>query len=359
MTMTTLPSTAAHAPTRAVRVDACVFPMPTEREDLRRFMREPWRRMPFSSPEDSDYVSPLSPYSAAATGNALPGSDPQQVIDVLGRDRGVDVIVLLPRTRGLLPDIDLSAEICSATNRWLAEDWLGADSRGVFRGSIRVDPRELGHARKEIERYAGDSRFVQIAVTTQTQAPLGHRAYEPLWSMATDAGLPVVVCADAANNGVQFPATLAGTPRYHIEKVVLAPVNYAFHLASLLAEGVFERHPDLRVVFADGGHDLLPPLMWRLDKDWRPQRAEVPWVKRSPLEYVRTHVRFVTDSLAGGDDPDVWGYWQGLAWADEIVMFGSRYPTWGALGPDSAARGLDEAARERVLGGNARDLYDR
>jgi predicted TIM-barrel fold metal-dependent hydrolase len=356
--MTALPDTAARTLGRTVHVDACVFPMPTEREDIRRYMREPWRRMPFSSPEDSDYVSPRSPYSEPGDGDALPGSQPRRVLDTVGRDRGVDVVVLVPRTRGLLPDIDLSAEICSATNRWLVEDWFGADPLGVFRGSIRVDPRDLGHARGEIERYADDSRFVQIAVTTQTQAPLGNRAYEPLWSMATDAGLPVAVCADAANNGIQFPLTLAGTPRHQIEKAVLAPANYAFHLGSLLAEGVFERHPDLRVVFADGGHDLLPPLMWRLDKDWRPQRAEVPWVKRSPLEYLRAQVRFITDPLAGPDDPDVWGYWQGLSWTAETLMFGSRYPTWDALGPAAAARGLDDATRDRVLGGNARDLYD-
>ena len=65
---------------------------------------------------------------------------------------------------------------------------------------------------------------------------------------------------------------------------------------------MFGRHPDLRFVFADGGYDILTPLMWRLDTFWMSMRDQTPWVDRYPSEYLPDHVRFCSSAFDGPTD---------------------------------------------------------
>ena len=46
-------------------------------------------------------------------------------------------------------------------------------------------------------------------------------------------------------------------------------------VTSLVAEGVFEAFPTLKIVLIEGGFVWLPSLAWRLDKHWKRLKAEV------------------------------------------------------------------------------------
>ena len=56
-------------------------------------------------------------------------------------------------------------------------------------------------------------------------------------------------------NGIDYPPTFAGHAHTYPGYAAFMPLNYFVHLATLIIEGVFGRHPDLRFVFADGGSD--------------------------------------------------------------------------------------------------------
>ena len=339
-------------------VDCAVHPSIRQKDELREYMQEPWRSRPFPGPERYFYPAPMGEYAPEARADGgLPGSDPELAGRRLFTEMGVDCAVLIPLTRGLLADADLATAICAATNDWMAATWLGkANSHGRFYGSIRVNPGDPEQARREIERWAGHPAFVQVAVPMQAHRPYGQRVYFPLWEAAARHGLPVAVHADGGA-GVDFWPSPAGYYSTFMEYRTLYPTNFAYHLASLIAEGVFDRLEELTFVFADGAHHMLTPLVWRMDKDWRPTRRETPWTKQLPSTYLRTHVRFCADRFEMPDDPKVLDGWLEITGAHEMLLFASNYPYWDSFDPREAFTSAAPGVRERILSENARALY--
>ena len=331
-------------------VDAAAHPVGATGQEIRQYMQEPWRSAYFPGPERYHYASPFGEYDEATVPDAggLPGSEPTLLLEQLAPDAATR-IVLLPLTRGLLPNTDLGSAICSATNQWLAEHWLAADDR--FRGSIRVNPTDPDAAVAEIKLWADDPQFVQVAVPLQAHAPYGQRVFFPIWEAAAARRLPVAIHADGGAS-VDFHPSAAGPLRYALEYNALLPFTAAYHLASLIAEGVLERLPDARFVFADGGLSALIPIIWRLDKDWRSTRVEVPWTTKLPSVYIREQVRFC---MSRADFPRDRGdaTWWTVAQADNLLLYASNYPQSDWLSPDA----LSDHGLARVFAENARELY--
>jgi predicted TIM-barrel fold metal-dependent hydrolase len=332
-------------------IDCAVHPMPRHPDDLRRYMPEPWRSRPFPGVQRYFYPAPGGDFDPAA--GPAPASDPATVARHVLGERGAEAAILLPLTRGLLPDADLAAAVCAATNDWLAAEWLGEPG---FFGSIRVSPADPAQAVAEIERWAGHPRMIQVAVPMQAHQPYGQRIHTPIWEAAARHGLPVAVQIDGGS-GVEYQTTPVGQAAHYFEWSALYPLNFGVHLASLIAEGAFARIPDLRFTFADGGLDMLAPLAWRMDKNWRPTRNETPWVDRTPSAYLKDHVRFLTRRLEGPDDPEIRARWLQLAGAADLLMFASGYPAWDACEPAAVTSGADPAMAARILGASARAWY--
>jgi predicted TIM-barrel fold metal-dependent hydrolase len=112
------------------------------------------------------------------------------------------------------------------------------------------------------------------------------------------------------------------------------------------------------IVFADGGFDLLWPLLWRLDKDWRGNRDEVPAAALAPGEYLRDHVRFILHRFEGPAAREARRDWlSASAGAEDLLLYGSNAPQWDIFSAQDAADCLPEPMRERVLRRNAEAIY--
>ena len=124
-------------------IDCAVHPRPRPGE-LQRYMPKVWQHRRLPAGERYYYPNPVGDYLKEAYGpDGPPGSDPALVSRHLFDECGISQAILLPLTLGLLPDIDLLAAICSATNAWLADTWLSTHNReGRFRGTIRVSPTD-------------------------------------------------------------------------------------------------------------------------------------------------------------------------------------------------------------------------
>lgn len=320
-------------------------------------MDTPWNSRPFPGPERYYYPALDGEYLKDVETDSLAGSDPDLMSDRLFDSGKVEKAILLPLTRGLLPDLDVGTAICQATNRWLSEFWLDQhNSHGRFYGAIRINPADPEGAVREIERWAGHDRFVAVGVPLQSSQPYGQRHFFPIWEAAAKHRLPVMVKLEGGS-GIDYWPTAVGFPNHFIEYSALAPLNYCYHLVSLIAEGVLSRLPDLRFVFTDGGHDLLGPLVWRMDKNWLPTRNETPWVTEKPSAYVERNIRFCTKKHEGplGDVPEKW---LSLSSAQNLLVYGSGYPFHDTLQPEAAINGMPAECRQFVASGNAVSLFN-
>jgi predicted TIM-barrel fold metal-dependent hydrolase len=338
-------------------IDCSVHPRPTQGE-LRRFMPPLWRDRRLPMGERYYYPNPVGDYlKDSYPDSGPPGSDAALVSRHLFDEAGVEAAILLPLTLGLLPDPDLQAAICSATNAWLAETWLGPfNAHGRFRASIRVAPANPAAAVAEIEKWAGHPMVAQVAVPMQSMQLYGDPRFMPIWRAAAEAKLPVALHTEA-ESGVELAPTTLGYFRQFVAYAAYQPTTFINHLTNMMAGGVLDALPDLRLVFADGAWDIATPFLWRLDKDYRPMRPDMPWMTRLPSDYIAHHVRFVAHALEGPEDPALLEEWLGICDGGRTVIFGSNYPHWNIHHPAEAFAGIDAALRRRVMAETAAGLY--
>ena len=88
-----------------------------------------------------------------------------------------------------------------------------------------------------------------------------------------------------------LPPTGVGYPTYYIENRLARPQMGMAHAVSLIAEGVFEKFPRLKVLINECDQFWAVGLMWHMDADWKSLREQTPWLKRLPSEYFVEHIR--------------------------------------------------------------------
>ena len=341
-------------------VDGSVHVFFQGNQEIRDWLSEPFKSRAIPDVEGGWYQTPdgeYAPETVEAT-DGYPGSDPRQVGPHLFEERGVDVAILLPLTRGIIPDRHVGSAICAAHNQMLAERWLDDEVYGErFRGTIRVNPEDIEGALKEIDRSSGHPRMVQIGIPLQSREPYGKPQFWPLWEEAERRSLPVAVHVEPGANHVAFAPTPSGHPRTYPQYATFMPLNYLYHLFNMIAEGVFERFQDLKFVWADGGAEMLTPFMWRFDTFGRPHLEQTPWAPNIPSSYLPDHVYFVQNHDDGPGQEGIGAEWAEMTGKSDMIMFGSSYPHWSMTDVDSISSDLTDEQRQKVLWQNADKLY--
>jgi predicted TIM-barrel fold metal-dependent hydrolase len=340
-------------------VDASVHVFFQGNAELRDWLREPFKSRGISDAEMSWYQAPDGEYhpDVVAATEGHPSSDPRHVGRTLLDEGGVDIAILHMTGRGVNPDRHLGSAILAAHNQMLAERWLDDEVYGErFRGTIRVNPDDIPGALQEIERWADHPRMVQIGVPLQTREPYGKPQFWPLWEEAARRGLPVAAHIEAGH-GVGHPPTPSGHPRTYPHYAGFMGLNYLYHLMNMIAEGVFEALPDFKVVWGDGGADMLTPMIWRMDTFGRPHLEQTPWAPQIPSAYLPDHVRFIHSNLDGARFPGVAAGWTEMTGKSDLIMYGSSYPHWSMTTPDALSPDLTDEQRQKILWQNADKLY--
>lgn len=256
---------------------------------------------------------------------------------------------------GVGPDMDFGAAVLSAMNDVMVNDWLPTDPR--FRASINVGPSDPQLAAQEIHRLGNHSGMVQVMMGSGARIPYGQRFYHPIYAAAVEHDLPVAIHPGNEGVGITGPPNATGYPSSYIEWHTTLVTSYISHLVSLITEGVFVRFPTLKFVLVEGGVSWIPPILWRLDKNWKALRQTTPWLERPPSDYVREHIRLTSQPMEEPENPQHRKALLEMLDVEQMVMFSSDYPHWDGDTVDFAARAFTKEQRTQVLGETARAVY--
>ncbi len=255
----------------------------------------------------------------------------------------------------MLPDPDFAAALCRAFNDHTMEHWAAKDPRWLVALAVSATDTQL--AVQEIHRLGDHPQVKGVALTTGARLPYGNRHYHPIWEACAQHGLAVVIHPGNEGAGMAGPPTGVGYPTYYIETRMARPQMAMAHAVSLIAEGVFEKYPTLKVLFDEVDQFWAVGLMWHMDADWKSLRDQTPWVKKLPSEYFRGHIRVGSQPMLEPENHEQFFQMLEMLHADETLVYASDWPHWDWDDPATTFPKLPEHLHKRVFAENAREMF--
>jgi predicted TIM-barrel fold metal-dependent hydrolase len=279
------------------------------------------------------------------------GWNPEARIAEQDRD-GVAAEVIYPTVGMVLcnvDDIDLKKASFDAYNRWIASYCDAHPARLLGCGQTAMRSPEEGIA---------DLHAIKALGLRGVMMP-GHPAvedydspvYDAFWEAAIELGLPL---------SFHILTTKAERTRGPAIGGFLSVVRGCQDIMAMLVfGGVFERHPELKIVCVEADAGWVPHFMYRMDHAFKRHRY---WLKpgadlaKLPSEYFaeNIYVTFQDDwtafRFAGAMN------WHRLMWANDFPHSDSTWP-WSQELLERHATDLSDEQQRAILCDNVADLY--
>jgi predicted TIM-barrel fold metal-dependent hydrolase len=280
------------------------------------------------------------------------GYDPAARIAEMDRDQ-VDAELLYPTPRlshSIIAnrDRDFHVALVQAYNDWLSE--FASHDTERFGGVFLVPNRGVDTALAEIERASQLPGMKGALVGCWPHGDLTlTEEDDAVWHALAERGIPMHIHVSLVD---AMPSThegrIPGDVRFYD-----APKR----MLQLAWSGVFERVPDLRVVFVEVDCGWVPYVKEQADDRYRRQALGAKLkLDRPPSHYIEQHMWFtwITDHYGVRNRKDI-GV-DRMMWSSDFPHVGANWPTsWRVVQAEMS--GVDPAERARMLAGNAQDLY--
>ena len=314
----------------------------------------------------TDYLERFTAEEAVKAGGVSGAWDPKRRLQEMD-SQGIAAEVIFPDTqnRNQPPfealespgeyDPRLQLAGAQAYNRWLADFCAKEPDRLAGIAVIAVD--DIDVAVKEI-RWAKDAGLrggvlVPIIFDPTKQPYYTDGRYEPIWATCAELDMPI---HSHSGPGVPEFHDLPGSPFvYLFERPVSANRLFSY----LLMSAVFERHPGIKVVFADQGCHWIVEKLNFLDRrnDSRMFAEMGPKMSFKPSDYWSRNC-WVTAPAMARDECD-------LRYAIGVhkMMWGTNYPEVEGTWPHTEDRvkatfaGVSPAEAGPILGKTAARIY--
>lgn len=280
------------------------------------------------------------------------GWDPVVRAQEMDRD-GVDAEVLYPTPRlanAIVAhrDPDYHLTMVRAYNDWLSEFVEHDPSR--FAGLAILPNRGAAAAVAEVDRVL-DRPGMRGVVTGCW--PNGTLAIEPeddqVWAALSDRGVPLGIHVSLTQSmPAAHRAKLPGYGRFF---------DAPNRMIELVFSGVFDRFPDLDVVFAEVDFGWVPYVKEQIDNNY--QRLEPVsrfGLTRLPSETIDRHFHYsyITDTFGLRNRQYVGS--ERILWSSDYPHISADYPySWRTI--QASLSGVEPDERHAILHGNAERLY--
>lgn len=283
-------------------------------------------------------------------------SDPQARLEDLELD-GIDVQVMygsLGLAISTIRDLDFGVAMARACNDYYAQFCSAAPDR--LKGMATLPVQDVAASVEEMRRAVTELGHLGVTVPPNVDGKnLDHPDFAPLYEEAQKLRIPISV---HWGNGSYL--TAAGTERFDTHFMVHAighPFEQMIAVASIVCGGVVEQFPDVRFGFLEAGCGWVPFWIERLEEHFERRAAEMPLMKKEPLEYV------TSGSCYFSSEPDErWLPAAVEAVGDDHLFYASDYPHTDSKFPESVSAvrerdDLSDATKEKILGTNAARYY--
>lgn len=218
-----------------------------------------------------------------------------------------------------------------------------------FGGLAHLAMQDPSEAADELERCVKELKFQGAMINGQTLGVyLDDPVYEAFWERVAALKAPIYI---HPGNPVQKPITYEGA------LALWGPfwgwgVETASHALRLVISGVFERHPDARVILGHMG-ETLPYLLWRFDSRL-PTAYMDKELQQKPSYYIKKNITITTSGVC--DDVALRCALDNLG--EDNVMFSADYPFEDAKVACDWIEAADVGAerREKVAHKNAESI---
>ena len=200
-------------------------------------------------------------------------------------------------------DLDFAYGTARAHNRGMLE-FCGVDERLLPTCYVPIVDFDRAKAIAR-ESIAGGAAALLIASGCPPNHSPSHRALDPVWAQAQDAGIPIVFHVGGTgdliepgyfNNGLPIPPDFhGGEENFRSVDYMGIPGPPAQTLATMIFDGVFDRFPQLRVGVIEQGAIWVPSWMRQMESAFdafHRHEERIKALELRPSDYVRRQIRF-------------------------------------------------------------------
>jgi predicted TIM-barrel fold metal-dependent hydrolase len=264
---------------------------------------------------------------------------------------------------------DWAVAACRAYNNWLYERFLNQSPR--LRGMALLPIQNADAAAAELRRGVKELGMLGGILPSNGEAIQGHLGNQIYWPLYEEA--ETLGCALAVHVGCLHRMGLDAFGTYYPAHALGHPFSLMIQAAGMLAHGVFDRFPKLRVAFLEGGAAWVPFMMDRLDRSYHDGHIQLdiggnllggPKHDEKASEYFKKQLR--EGRIFVGFDCDDDGLGNAVSKAGrEPFLFGSDFPH-EVFDAKKCRHEIDELLerddlteddKKAALGGNALNFY--
>jgi predicted TIM-barrel fold metal-dependent hydrolase len=236
--------------------------------------------------------------------------------------------------------------------------------------ALSISKWDVDHALDELDRWGDEDGVVGAYSWFDPRRPWGVEEFDPVFERLESLGLPLLLHGSLAfwpQHSYVGDEMLTWTEVLGFDW----PMHGMVNTVNMIMRGVFDRYPDLNVVFQEAGHWWLPFARYRMDEfyEMHPEDIQITprkfadgerYLERAPSEYLRDNIYVCTQPFALPRRSGEASGMLDLSMAGDTFLYSSDWPhqtldppTWFFT---SRAFTDNQELRDDILHRNAREI---